>query len=131
MLILWAESKLHQLSLQSEKYLNHNVSDKIKKLVDTSVTFNTSSDVMMASFMVKEGSGTIRHLRSAIFNFSNVSNLLKTRRNGGNRDRKTDLCIKGCLRNKRKKNPQLVKSREKLRLLEIESKYLPLGHFKY
>ena len=41
LLILWAESKLHQLSLQSEKYLNHNVSDKIKKLVDTLVTFNT------------------------------------------------------------------------------------------
>ena len=32
---------------------------------------------------------------------------------------------------KQKKNPQLVKSREKLRLLEIEPKYLPLGHFKF
>ena len=52
----------------------HHVSDKIKKLVDTLMTFNTSSDVMMTSFMVKEGSGTIRHLGSAIFNFSNVSN---------------------------------------------------------
>ena len=70
------------------------------------MTFNTSSDVMMASFMVKEGSG-----------------------NGGNHGRKTDLCIKGCLRNKQRKNLQLVKSREKLRLLEIEPKYLPLGHF--
>ena len=55
------------------KNLNHNVSDKIKKLVDTLVTFNTSSDVMMASFMVKEGSGTIRHLGSTFLNFSNVS----------------------------------------------------------
>ena len=26
---------------------------------------------------------------------------------------------------------KLVKSREKLRLLEIEPKYLPLGHFKF
>ena len=56
------------------------MSDKIKKLIDTLVTFNTSSDVMMASFMVKEGSG-----------------------NGGNHGRKTDLCIKGCLRNKQRK----------------------------
>jgi len=67
------KSKLHQLSLQREKYLHH-VPDKIKKLVDTLMTFNTSSDVTMTSFMVKEGSGTIRHLGSAIFNFSNVSN---------------------------------------------------------
>lgn len=35
---------------------------------------------MMASFMVKEGSG-----------------------NGGNHGRKTDLCIKGCLRDKQRK----------------------------
>ena len=58
----------------SKRKIHHNVSDKIKKLVDTLMTFNTSSDVMMTSFMVKEGSGTIRHLGSAIFNFSNVSN---------------------------------------------------------
>lgn len=32
---------------------------------------------------------------------------------------------------KQTKNPQLVKSREKLRLLEIGPKYLPLGHFKF
>lgn len=130
-MILWAESKLRQLSLQSEEYLNHNVSDKIKKLVDTLVTFNTSSDVMMASFMVKRDLEPSAILDPPFLIFQMYPILLKTRRNGGNRDRKTDLCIKGCLRNKQKKNLHFVKSREKLRLLEIESKYLPLGHFKF
>ena len=59
--------------LQSEKYLN-NMSDKIEKLVKTLVTFNNSSDLMMMSIMVKEGSGTIRHLGSSILNFQKVFN---------------------------------------------------------
>ena len=60
--------------LQSEKYLNNKMSDKIKKLVKTLVTFNNSSYLMMISIMVKEGSGTIRHLGSSILNFQKVFN---------------------------------------------------------
>ena len=44
------------------------VSDKIKKMVNTLIILNNSSDVMKTSFIVKEGSGTIRHLGSAILN---------------------------------------------------------------
>ena len=50
------------------------MSDKIEKLVKTLVTFNNSSDLMMMSIMVKEGSGTIRHLGSSILNFQKVFN---------------------------------------------------------
>ena len=42
--------------LQSEKYLIKKLSDKIEKLFKTLVTFNNSSDLMMMSIMVKEGS---------------------------------------------------------------------------
>ena len=42
--------------LQSEKYLIKKMSDKIEKLFKTLVTFNNSSDLMMMSIMVKEGS---------------------------------------------------------------------------
>ena len=45
------------------------MSDKIEKLVNVLMTFNNSSNVMMTSFMVKEGSGTVHHLGSAILNF--------------------------------------------------------------
>ena len=50
------------------------MSDKIEKLVKTLVTFNNSSDLMMMSILVKEGSATIRHLGSAILNFQKVFN---------------------------------------------------------
>ena len=65
--------QVYNFSHQSEKFLN-NMSDKIEKLVNALMTFNNSSNVMMTSFMVKVGSGTIRHLGFAIFNFTNVSN---------------------------------------------------------
>lgn len=42
--------------LQSEKHLIKKMSDKIEKLFKTLVTFNNSSDLMMMSIMVKEGS---------------------------------------------------------------------------
>ena len=42
---------------------------------------------------------------------------LKTRINRGSRYRKIDLCIKECLESK--KNPQVMKFREKLSLLKI------------
>ena len=45
------------------------MSDKIEKMVNALMTFNNSSDIMMMSFMVKEGSGTVCHLGYAILNF--------------------------------------------------------------
>ena len=50
----FTESKFHQFSLQSKKYLNSKVSDKIKKLVNTLIIFNTRSDATMTSFIIKK-----------------------------------------------------------------------------
>lgn len=58
------------------------------------------SDVMVTSFIVKEGSETIRHLASDSLIDELYSILHKTRINRGNRYRKNDLCIKGFLENK-------------------------------
>ena len=58
------------------------------------------SDVMVTSFIVKEGSETIRHLGSDSLIDELYSILHKTRINRGNRYRKNDLCIKGFLENK-------------------------------
>ena len=49
----------------------------------------------------KYGTGSIRYLGSAILNYLNVFRFTKkTRKNRGNRNRKVDLCIKGCLGSK-------------------------------
>ena len=58
------------------------------------------SDVMVTSFIVKEGSETIRHLGSDSLIDELYSILHKTRINRGNRYRKNDPCIKGFLENK-------------------------------
>ena len=58
------------------------------------------SDVMVTSFIVKEGSETIRHLASDSLIDELYSILHKTRINRGNRYRKNDLRIKGFLENK-------------------------------
>ena len=53
----------------------------------------------MMLFIVKEVSGTINHLESAaILNYEMYSIFLGTRTNRGNRHRKIDPCIKGCLK---------------------------------
>ena len=49
---------------------------------------------MIMLFIVKEVYGTINHLESAAI-------FLETRTNRGNRYRKIDLCIKGCLKSKK------------------------------
>jgi len=55
----------------------------------------------MVLFIVKEVSGTINHLESAaILNYEMYSIFLGTRSNRGNRYRKIDLCIKGCVKSK-------------------------------
>ena len=50
---------------QSENFLNSKMSDKTK-LANALTMFNNNSDVMMTSFIVKEGSETIRFLGLAI-----------------------------------------------------------------
>lgn len=78
LLNLWAKSKLyHFFSPSGEK-----------------------SDVMVTSFIVKEGSETILHLGSDSLIDELYSILHKTRINRGNRYRKNDLCIKGFSENK-------------------------------
>lgn len=57
----FTESKFHQFSLQSKKYLN-------SKLLNTLIIFNNRSDATMTSFIIKKWSGTIRLLGSAILN---------------------------------------------------------------
>ena len=53
----------------------------------------------MMLFIVKEVSGTINHLESAaILNYEMYSIFLGTRTNRGNRCRKIDPYIKGCLK---------------------------------
>ena len=59
--------------------------------------------------------------------FEMYSILLKTRRNRGNHDGKNDLCKTIPMK---QKNLQVVKLREKLRLLKNWTPHLPLGHFK-
>lgn len=46
------------------------MSDKIKKLVNTLITLSNSSDVdvVMTTFIINEGTGTICHLGSPILN---------------------------------------------------------------
>ena len=39
--------------------INSRVSDKIRKLANMQIIFNTGSDVMMTSFTTKKGTGTI------------------------------------------------------------------------
>ena len=62
-----------------QKYLNSKVSDKIKKLGNTSIIFNKSNDVMVTSFITKHG--TICHLESGaiLINYIYFIVLLKTR----------------------------------------------------
>ena len=56
---------------------------------------------MMMLFIVKEVSGTISHLESAAsLNYEMYSIFLGTRTNRGNRYRKIDPCIKGCLKSR-------------------------------
>lgn len=66
LLKLLAVSKLLQFPPQSENYLGINtskVSDEIKKLTNTLIISNNSSDVMMKSFITEEGSRSIHHYR--------------------------------------------------------------------
>ena len=58
----WQNPNSINFSPQSQKYLNSKVPDIINKLANTLITFNNSSVFMMASFITKEGFGTIRHL---------------------------------------------------------------------
>ena len=67
-LIYWQNSNSINFSPQNEKYSNSKVSEKIKKMANTLIIFNSGSDVMITSFIIKERSGTIRHLGSAILN---------------------------------------------------------------
>ena len=53
---------ISKIQIPSNFPSDSNVSDKIKKLANTLIIFNYSCDGMMTSFIVKEGSGTIRHL---------------------------------------------------------------------
>ena len=56
----------------------------------------------MTSLIIKEGTGTIRHLGSTILNYWMYSILLKTRIKRGNRDFKFDQCVKECLESEKK-----------------------------
>ena len=47
------------------------MSDKIKKMVNTLIILSNSSDVMMTSFIVKEGSGITRDQALFSFGFEN------------------------------------------------------------
>ena len=38
----------------------------MQKLANTLMTFSNSNDIIMTSFITKEGSGTVHHLGSAI-----------------------------------------------------------------
>ena len=90
------------------------MSDKIKKLVNTLIILSNSSDVMMTSFIGKEGSGAIRHLGSAILNLLSVIHFTWKNINWGDRYKKIDLCIKWCL--DMAKKSLVMKFREKLSL---------------
>lgn len=50
------------------QYLNSKVSDNIKTLANTLITCDNSGYVMMTLFIIKEGTGNIPHLESAILN---------------------------------------------------------------
>ena len=114
------------------------MSDKIKKLANTLIIFNNSSDVMMTSFIIWQGSGTIRRHGSVslkliksrdpikislltVFNFS------KTCVNRGNRDRNIDLVIKVSLASK--KFARCESSRE-INTVKNWTQRLPFGHYK-
>jgi len=62
LLNLLAESKFHQFFPLQRKII------KIKKFAKTLMIFTNSKDVMMTSFIFKEGTKIIRHLGFAILN---------------------------------------------------------------
>ena len=113
---------------QSEKYLNTKVTDKIKKLANKLIIFTNSNNVMMMLFIVKEVSGIINLLESAaILNYEMYSIFLGTRTNGGNRYRKIDLCIKGCLKSKKSGSCEIPRE---IFTVKNWTKHLPCVHFK-
>ena len=103
---------------QGEKYFKKlGVWKNQKVMADTSIIFNSSSDVMMTSLTIQKR--IIGHIGSAILNWSNAFHFTwHTYINRGNSDRKIDLLLKDAYR--KPQNPQFMKFPEKWTLLKIE-----------